>query len=95
MNSFSFEDKDPRFTKAKAGLALRLFSEGLFYIRAMFVLMPNLIKKSWKVSSFEVCYHKNKEIVVLWTDVPLTNIMEIELVMSDLKSLYKLMNLRD
>ena len=35
MNSFSFEDKDPRFTKLKPSLALRLLSKGLFYIRAM------------------------------------------------------------
>ena len=35
MNSFSFEDKDPRFTKLKPGLALRLLIKGLFYIRAM------------------------------------------------------------
>ena len=35
MNSFCFDDKDPRFTRLKPGLALRLFSKGLFYIRAM------------------------------------------------------------
>ena len=35
LNSFSFEDKNPRFTSLKAGLALRLLSKGLFYIRAM------------------------------------------------------------
>ena len=35
LNSFSFEDKDPIFTRLKPGLALRLFSKGLFYIRAM------------------------------------------------------------
>ena len=35
MNSFSFEDKGPRFTKLKPSLALRLLSKGLFYIRAM------------------------------------------------------------
>ena len=35
LNSFSFEDKDPRFTRLKPGLALRLLSNGLFYIRAM------------------------------------------------------------
>ena len=35
LNSFSFEDKDPRFTRLKPGLALRLLSKGLFYIRAM------------------------------------------------------------
>ena len=35
LNSFSFEDKDPRFTRLKAGLALRLLNNGLFYIRAM------------------------------------------------------------
>ena len=33
MNSFSFEDKDPRFTRLKPGLALRLLSKGLFYTR--------------------------------------------------------------
>ena len=36
MNSFSFEDKDPRFTRLNPGLALRLLSKKLFYIRAMF-----------------------------------------------------------
>ena len=35
LNSFSFEDKDPRFTRLKPSLTLRLVSEGLFYIRAM------------------------------------------------------------
>ena len=35
LNSFSFEEKDPRFTRLKAGLALSLLSIGLFYIRAM------------------------------------------------------------
>ena len=40
LNSFSFEDKDPRFTRLKPGLALRLLSKGLFYIRAM----PSLIE---------------------------------------------------
>ena len=35
LNSFYFEDKDPRFTGLKPGLAIRLLSKGLFYIRAM------------------------------------------------------------
>ena len=35
MNSFCFEDKDPRIYKAKTSLALRFLSKGLFYIRAM------------------------------------------------------------
>ena len=35
LNSFSIEDKDPRFTRLKLGLALRLLSKRLFYIRAM------------------------------------------------------------
>jgi hypothetical protein len=39
LNSFPFEDKDPRFTRLKSGLALRLLSKGLFYTMAM---MPNL-----------------------------------------------------
>ena len=34
MNSFSFEEKDPRFTRLKPDLALRLLGKGLFYIRA-------------------------------------------------------------
>ena len=29
------EDKDPRFTRLKPGLALRLLIKGLFYISAM------------------------------------------------------------
>ena len=40
LNSFSIEDKDPRFTTLKPGLALRLLRKGLFYIRAM-----DLVKK--------------------------------------------------
>ena len=39
MNSFSFEDKDPKFTRLKPDLALRLLSKGLFYIRAMLLGM--------------------------------------------------------
>ena len=35
LNSFSFEDKDPILTSLKPGLALRLLSKGLFYIRAI------------------------------------------------------------
>ena len=35
LNSFSFEEKDPRFARLKPGLALGLPSKGLFYIRAM------------------------------------------------------------
>ena len=35
LNSFSFEGKDPRFTKLKPVLALRLLSKGLFYKRVM------------------------------------------------------------
>ena len=37
LNSFSFENKDPTFTRLKPGLALRLLSKALFYIRAMLV----------------------------------------------------------
>ena len=35
MNSLSFEDKEPEFTRLKPRLALRLLSKGLFYIKAM------------------------------------------------------------
>jgi hypothetical protein len=35
LNSSSFEDKDPIFTRLKPGLALRFLNKGLFYIRAM------------------------------------------------------------
>ena len=35
LMSFFFEDKDPRFTRLKSDLALRLLSKGLFYIKAM------------------------------------------------------------
>ena len=35
LNSFSFEDKDPRFTRLKPVLALRLLSKELFYVRVM------------------------------------------------------------
>ena len=41
MNSFSFEDKDPRFTRLKPGLAQRLLSKGLFYIKGL-----------WKIGFF-------------------------------------------
>ena len=48
MNSFSFEDKNPRFTRLKPGLALRLLSKGLLYIRAMlsyfFILTLNIFE---------------------------------------------------
>ena len=36
FNLFSFEDKEPRITRVKPGLALRLLSKELFYIRAMY-----------------------------------------------------------
>ena len=39
LNSFSFETKDPRFTSLKLVLALRLLSKGLFYIRAMSIIL--------------------------------------------------------
>ena len=39
MNSFFFEE-DPRFTRLKPSLALRLLSKGLFYIRAM--VLPDI-----------------------------------------------------
>ena len=35
-----FEEKDPRFTRLKPGLALRSLSKGLFYIRAMRHYVP-------------------------------------------------------
>ena len=41
LNSFSFEDKDPRFTRLKPNLALRSLSKGLFHIRAMIVYICN------------------------------------------------------
>ena len=34
---YSFWDKDPRFTRLKPGLAVRLLCKGLFYIRAMVI----------------------------------------------------------
>ena len=37
LNSFSFEDKNPRFTRLKPVLALRILCKGLFYKRAMVV----------------------------------------------------------
>ena len=37
LNSFSFENKGPRFTRLKPVLALRLLCKGLFYKRAMVV----------------------------------------------------------
>ena len=45
LNSFSFEDKDPRFTRLKPGLALRLISKGLFYIRAMVMPMDKAVSR--------------------------------------------------
>ena len=42
LNSFSFGDKDPRFTRLKPGLALRLLSKELFYIMAM--LLPSQLE---------------------------------------------------
>ena len=49
LNSFSFEDKDPRFTR----LALRLLIKGLFYIRATYVLSHFLVQfiiKSYNIA---------------------------------------------
>ena len=44
MNSFSFEDKDPRFTRLKPVLAPRLLSKGLFHIKAMpWVILNEII----------------------------------------------------
>ena len=45
LNSFTLEDKDPRCTRLKPFLALRLLSKGLFYIRAM--VHANQKAKSW------------------------------------------------
>ena len=42
LNSFSFEDKDPRFARLKPGLALRLLSKGLFYIWYMPTKKPKI-----------------------------------------------------
>ena len=42
LNSFSFKDKDPRFTRLKPDLALRLLSKRLFYIRAMTARISNI-----------------------------------------------------
>ena len=39
LNSFSFEVKDPRFTRQKPGFTLRLLSKGLFYIRAVYLVI--------------------------------------------------------
>ena len=36
LNSFSIEETDPRFTRLKSGLELRLFSKRLFYKRAKY-----------------------------------------------------------
>jgi hypothetical protein len=47
LNLYSFEENDPRFTRLKPGLPLKLLSKGLFYIRAMMLSnLNNLTKKS-------------------------------------------------
>ena len=43
LNAFFFEGKEPRFTRLKLRLALRLLSKGPFYIRAM----EGIICPSW------------------------------------------------
>ena len=44
LNSFYFEDNDPRLTGLKLVLTLRLLSKELFYIRAMgFAYLMNTI----------------------------------------------------
>ena len=50
LNSFSFEDKDPRFPRLKPGLALRLLSKGLFFIRAMVIAHCVLLKHYYSVN---------------------------------------------
>ena len=56
LNSFSFEDKDPRFTRLKPGLALSLLIKGLFYIRAMTAPCTkwgqNTLKQLWMRQDF-------------------------------------------
>ena len=49
LNSFSFEDKDPRFTRLKPVLSLKLHSKGLFYIRTM------ALAKDWVYSKRDEC----------------------------------------
>ena len=51
MSSLCFEDKDPRFTRLKPGLALGLLSKGLFYIRPMIstYLCTAVKSKTWQM----------------------------------------------
>ena len=44
MSLFSLEEKEPRFTRLKPDLALRLLSKGLFYIRAMEYFLSNWLE---------------------------------------------------
>ena len=53
-NSFSFEDKDPRFTRLKPVLSLKLHSKGLFYIRAMPVTTFEISKNSQAVLTVDL-----------------------------------------
>ena len=62
LNSFSFEEKEPRFIRLKPGVALRSFSKGLFYIRAMeqgmrlgLILGCELCYFSWAKIKFNIC----------------------------------------
>ena len=43
MNSFSFEERTQAFTRLKPGLAIRLLSKGLFYIRAMTSVITSVV----------------------------------------------------
>ena len=58
LNSFSFEDKDPRFTRLKPGLAPRLHSKELFYIRAMPKVKPNVLWFCKQTISLNACLQK-------------------------------------
>ena len=58
LNSFSFENNDSRFARLKSGLALRLLSKGLFYIRAMgqtLIVLSEILFFSSAKSAFILC----------------------------------------
>ena len=65
-NSFSFEDKDPRFTRLKSDLALRLLSKELFYIRAMpkCIIFDTYLTNAFE-ENFEINCYKDKTICKL------------------------------
>ena len=58
LNSFCFEDKDPRFTRLKPGLALRLLSRASVQgVESLQGLIAGLFRQIWGHSSRFVLFY--------------------------------------